>query len=117
MPERIKLLFRDFFCRTFFFGSLLLCSFDFIFLFFTYRSLPLEIPLLYSLAWGKQQLVPSLYIFLLPLSATIFFIVNSVLAFFTFSSDFFLARIFFISSFLIFFLSSFGLWRIVLLVL
>lgn len=43
-----------------------------------YRYLPLEVPLLYSAPWGKAQIVPRSFLFLVP-AAAVFFLGCTVL--------------------------------------
>lgn len=46
---------------------------------FLYNRLPRSIPLYYSLPWGESRVAPRIMIYLLPLMAMAFFVLNLVL--------------------------------------
>jgi len=51
-----------------------------VILFFTFSSLPSQIPFYYSLPWGEIRLAPVANLFLFPLLSVFIFIVNSMLS-------------------------------------
>ena len=85
------------------------------FLFFSWSKLPPEVPLFYSLPWGKEQLVPPYFLWFLPLSSHLLLLLNSFLASY-FSEDKFLVRVLMISAGLYALLTSLTLWRIITLI-
>lgn len=54
------------------------------FLLFTWKKLPPEIPLFYSLPWGEEQLSSPFFLLILPLGSLFFGILNFLLAVFSF---------------------------------
>lgn len=57
------------------------------FLILTWRRLPPQVPLFYSLPWGEEQLGSPSFLLILPLSCLIFGVLNFFLAFFSFEKQ------------------------------
>ena len=85
------------------------------FLFFSWSKLPPEVPLFYSLPWGKEQLVLPYFLWFLPLSSHLFLLLNSFLSSY-FAEDKFLVRVLMMSAGLYALLTSLTLWRIITLI-
>lgn len=82
-----------------------------------FDKLPSQVPLYYSLPWGKDRLAPAVYLFMLPASAFSIFVVNSIIMFWFSQNEPLISKILAISSVLAAFLSCYTLIRIILLVI
>ena len=60
--------------------NIILVTFQFVYLFFRYRSLPPEVPLFFSEPWGKAWLAPTAALFLLPFFSLLIGLGNHVIA-------------------------------------
>ena len=87
-----------------------------IFLGFSWSKLPPEVPLFYSLPWGKEQLASPVFLWFLPLSSLVLVFTNLGLASF-FSSDKLLARTLTVTTGLYSGLASLILFRIITLII
>ncbi len=61
--------------------GVLLNVLHFIFIWISLGLLSVQVPMLYFLNWGEQQLVEKAYLFLIPTISSIFFLLNLVLSF------------------------------------
>jgi len=96
--------------------SVLIGIFQITAIILTHKTIPPEVPLFYSLRWGQSQLVNSFFLFLLPGISLIMLLLNLVISFIFFDKekrDYFLVRTMIVFSFIIFVVSSFGLWKII----
>ncbi|MFH0863588.1 MAG: hypothetical protein V1858_00655 [Candidatus Gottesmanbacteria bacterium] len=60
--------------------TLAIIIFSLVFLLFFWPKLPSEVPLFYSLPWGKEQLANTTYLFILPLGSILIGFINLSLA-------------------------------------
>ncbi len=65
----------------------------FVLLGIKFRNLPPVVPLYYSLPWGDEQLVSSYYLFILPSSLILLFILNYLVSKFITSTEILLVQI------------------------
>lgn len=96
--------------------SLLMIIFSFVIFLFKKETLPHQVPLNYSLPWGEEQLVPAVYLLILPLSSLIVFIFNIFWSFFFIKRDIFLAKIIAFANLVVAFLSFYTMVRIIFLI-
>lgn len=75
-----KDIFKNKIIKKYFKYSLFLISSSIIFAVFKFKDLPPEVPLFYSLPWGKKQLADKVFIFILPLSSILVLLLNLFLA-------------------------------------
>lgn len=113
------------------FWSFLFCIFLLIsqlgIVLYYFKKLPLEIPIFYSNPWGTSILAKNIFIFLLPLLAISFTILNSIISVLLFRQNFqsisdnrqsmpankFLARVLVISNLVVGFITFYGTVKIV----
>jgi len=88
-----------------------------VILFFTFSTLPSQVPLYYSLPWGEGRLAPVSNLFLFPLYSVLMFIINSVFAMIYSHKLKLLSQLLIISSLLFSLFSLFGLSRIIYLLI
>jgi len=81
-----------------------------------WHKLPPQVPLLYSRPWGEEQLVPKLYILLLPGISTFLTIINLRLASIFFAKERFLSHLIVWFSTLVVILAITTLGRILLII-
>jgi hypothetical protein len=87
-----------------------------VFIFLKFDGLPKQVPLYYSLPWGSQRLASASSLFFLPSFSIIFFLINNLLATFTFRSVQIISRLLVIFSLVYSVLSLITLLHIVYLV-
>ena len=87
-----------------------------LFLGLSWFKLPPQVPLFYSLPWGKEQLASPVFLWLLPGSSLALVLINLLVASF-FSSDKLLTRILAITAGLYVMLASVTLFRIITLII
>ncbi len=92
--------------------SILLIIIQVVFITFYYDQLPRQVPLFYSRPWGKDQLVSSPYLYLLPITSFVILLLNMFLIVF-FAKISFLSISLLTSSTLYSFLSLFTLIKII----
>lgn len=90
--------------------------FTFAFLVFTWKRLPPELPLFYSLPWGEEQLGKPSFLLILPIGSLLMGMVNFSLAVFSFERQPMLAKILVWATSLLTFLASLTLIKIILLI-
>lgn len=88
-----------------------------VILFFTFSTLPSQVPLYYSLPWGESRLAPVSNLFLFPLYSVLMFIINSVFAMIYSQKMKLLSQLLIISSLLFSLFSLVGLSRIIYLLI
>lgn len=88
---------------------------SFVYLAFRFSLLPPEVPLWYTLPWGKSQLAPSIYLWLIPISLSVIFILDFFLAISIFKTEKFLINLLTWEGLLISLLGLFTEWRIIIL--
>jgi len=91
-------------------------SFGFFFFHLFTNSLPPQVPLYYSLSWGKNQLATKYELLILPTSSLLVFFINFALARFLYPTHILLARITLAFSSLFSFLSTISLYQIISLI-
>jgi len=101
---------------TIFKWNALVIIFQLVFIFLKFDSLPKQVPLYFSLAWGAQRLASASSLFLLPSFSIIFFLINNLLATFTLRSIQIISRLLVIFSFVYSVLSLITLVHIVYLI-
>lgn len=116
MKERFKSLYQDNFCRITMYLYLILFLVSIFFLIFKWPSLPLELPLFYSLPWGEEQLGAPFELLILPIFSLLFMLLNLLLATYVFLEEPLLARILSLAGLGVSFLGIIALIRIILLV-
>lgn len=113
MKEKIKVFYKDGASRILFFSTIFLIVIQIIILSIKFSLLPPEVPLFYSLSWGIKRLASPVFLFIFPVFSVFFLIINFIFSIKTYNPDLFLARIFFIASFIFSLLSLIGLWNII----
>ncbi|MBI5464986.1 hypothetical protein HY946_00040 [Candidatus Gottesmanbacteria bacterium] len=88
----------------------------FAFLLLTWKSLPPQLPLFYSLPWGEEQLGKPIFLLILPLSSLFWGILNFSLAVFSFEKQPLAAKILVWATTWITFLATITLVKIILLI-
>lgn len=89
---------------------------DLIVILVKWPQFPPQVPLFYSLPWGKQQLTSPSFLLLLPLTSSAIFFINTLLATLFFEEEPLIARLLTIMAAFISFLSIFTLLKIVFLI-
>lgn len=117
MKEGFRTMKKDRFVRYSAIGSVILLVMTVFFTVASYSRLPPLVPLLNSLPWGEERLVPSSFILLLPLASFVVFSVNSVWAMFLYNRYALAARILYANSSLFVFLGFLACLQILFLVL
>lgn len=90
--------------------------FDLLLVVSLWSNLPPEVPLFYSRPWGQEQLAQKLWLFFLPFICFLVTIINFRLASLFYKKEPFLAKIFVWTSFIIAFLVSINIIRILLII-
>ena len=93
--------------------NLLAIIMSFTYLGFRVRELPPQIPLWHTLPWGNTQLSSPVFLWLIPASLTLFFIINIFLEIFVFNKSDFLAKLLCWQGVLVSFLGLLTLWRVI----
>lgn len=81
-----------------------------------WHSLPPAVPLWYSRPWGADQLVSPLALLILPISTVLVYCINIAFVVFVVSEHLVFAQMIFLASFLVSFISTFALLRILFLI-
>lgn len=97
-------------------ASFFLIFTSFLLLYFKASDFPSQVPLFYSLPWGKERLVSPTLLLILPGASFAVFIVNTFFAAVFFEKENLLSKILVFSSVFILFLSFYTLIRIVFLI-
>lgn len=87
------------------------------FLLLTWKNLPPQLPLFYSLPWGEEQLGKPVFLLILPLSSLFWGILNFFLGVFSFEKQPLAAKILIWATFWFTFLTSLTLVKIVFLII
>lgn len=88
---------------------------SFVYLAFRFSLLPPEVPLWYTLPWGRSQLAPPIYLWLIPISLLTIFVFNLFLTGFIFKNEKFLINLIMWGGLLISLLGLVTEWRIIIL--
>lgn len=115
MKEKLSNLIMEKVIRRLYLSCFLINILQAVLILLLLNRLPVVVPLFYSLTWGEQQLVPSYFLFIFPLSLFFLLLVNILISIFTLdveSKDFFLARLLAIFTLFINFIAFFALGEI-----
>ena len=93
--------------------NLILIIFQIGFLIFKFNNLPNQVPLYYSLPWGKNQLGSASSLFLLPTFSIVILLINNLIATFFSKNITLFSRLLTVFSLVFSFLSAISLTRII----
>lgn len=96
--------------------NIIFIVFQLAFLIYKFNDLPQQVPLFYSLPWGRNQLAYASSLFLLPTFSIIIGLINNLLAAFFFKLIPLFSRLLIIFSLLFSLLSSITLFQIITLI-
>lgn len=113
MKEKFKSLFSDKICRMLFMLTIFGILGQVGFLAVNFKELPPEMPLFYSLYWGKGQLAPTFFIFLIPILTAVFLLINILLSILVFGLDLFWKRILSFTTLVLGMLTSYWVYKTV----
>ena len=86
------------------------------FLVWRFRQLPPEVPLWFSRPWGEDQLASAYWLFLLPLSGFVWYIIDLLIGIFVTTDDLIFTQLLFLSALIVNILSFVTLIKILFLV-